>query len=107
MSPGGVADMGRRTGRVVTAIVSHLQTTLFPRVVSAKYSRRWWQCWTLQNLLVASPTAEAAFAPAIGAMGEIATLFLSYSKIQDLIRRMNHQSLTIPQLALAGAGAGA
>jgi ornithine carrier protein len=50
-------------------------------------------------------------APVVGAMGEIATLFLSYSEIQDLIRRMNHQSpdstLTIPQLAVAGAGAGA
>ncbi|KAM6492710.1 Mitochondrial carrier domain containing protein [Amanita muscaria] len=50
-------------------------------------------------------------APVVGAMGEIATLFLSYSEIQDLIRRVNHQSLdsklTIPQLALAGAGAGA
>ncbi|KAK2463810.1 hypothetical protein APHAL10511_004115 [Amanita phalloides] len=50
-------------------------------------------------------------APVVGAMGENATIFLSYSEIQDVIRRANHLSLdsklTIPQLALAGAGAGA
>ncbi|PFH46793.1 hypothetical protein AMATHDRAFT_153812 [Amanita thiersii Skay4041] len=50
-------------------------------------------------------------APVVGAMGENASLFLSYSEFQDLIRRLNHQSpdakLTIPQLALAGGGAGA
>lgn len=44
-------------------------------------------------------------------MGENASLFLFYSEIQDIIRRVNHQSLdfdlSIPQLALAGAGAGA
>ncbi|KAF8632870.1 hypothetical protein AX17_004718 [Amanita inopinata Kibby_2008] len=50
-------------------------------------------------------------APIVGAMGENASLFLSYSELQDLIRRINHQSLdaklSLPQLALAGGGAGA
>ncbi|KAF8628933.1 hypothetical protein AX15_003636 [Amanita polypyramis BW_CC] len=49
-------------------------------------------------------------APVVGAMGENAVLFLSYNKIQDLIRTIYHQNpdskLTIPQLSLAGAGAG-
>ena len=44
-------------------------------------------------------------------MGENACLFLFYSEIQDLIRRVKHQNvdskLSIQQLALAGAGAGA
>ena len=50
-------------------------------------------------------------APVVGAMGENACLFLFYSEIQDLIRRVKHQNvdskLSIQQLALAGAGAGA
>lgn len=44
-------------------------------------------------------------------MAEIATLFLSYSELQNLIRQVNtlplSQELSVPQLALAGAGAGA
>ncbi|EPQ53425.1 mitochondrial carrier [Gloeophyllum trabeum ATCC 11539] len=49
-------------------------------------------------------------APIVGAMVENASLFLSYSELQHLIRRFNHlpasQDLSVPQLALAGAGAG-
>ncbi|KAG1818388.1 mitochondrial carrier [Suillus variegatus] len=50
-------------------------------------------------------------APIVAAMLENASLFLSYSELQDVIRRINSQSLShdlsLPQLALAGAGAGA
>jgi ornithine carrier protein len=50
-------------------------------------------------------------APIVGAMVENASLFLSYSEIQNLIRFVNSQPLSqplsIPQLALAGGGAGA
>ena len=44
-------------------------------------------------------------------MAENASLFLSYSELQNVIRWTNAQPLSvplsIPQLALAGAGAGA
>jgi len=50
-------------------------------------------------------------APIVGAMAENASLFLTYGELQNLIKRVNHQPLTdpssLPQLALAGAGAGA
>ncbi|KAF9220753.1 mitochondrial carrier [Gyrodon lividus] len=50
-------------------------------------------------------------APIVGAMVENATLFLSYSQLQNTIRWINaqpsSQDPTLPQLALAGAGAGA
>lgn len=50
-------------------------------------------------------------APIVAAMLENASLFLSYSELQDVIRRINSQplshDLSLPQLALAGAGAGA
>jgi ornithine carrier protein len=49
-------------------------------------------------------------APVVGAMAENASLFLAYREFQDLIRRVNHQPLSqkpsLPQLALAAAGAG-
>ncbi|KZT22734.1 mitochondrial carrier [Neolentinus lepideus HHB14362 ss-1] len=49
-------------------------------------------------------------APIVGAMVENASLFLSYSELQHLIRRYNNlplsQDLSVAQLALAGAGAG-
>lgn len=52
-------------------------------------------------------------APIVGAMAENASLFLTYSELQALIRRFsthyNHvatTSLTLPQFALAGAGSG-
>ncbi|KAG2151191.1 mitochondrial carrier [Suillus bovinus] len=49
-------------------------------------------------------------APIVAAMLENASLFLSYSELQDVIRRINSQplshELSLPQLALAGAGAG-
>lgn len=50
-------------------------------------------------------------APIVAAMLENASLFMSYSELQDVIRRFNSQpmshDLSLPQLALAGAGAGA
>ncbi|KAJ6608598.1 mitochondrial carrier domain-containing protein [Mycena sp. CBHHK59/15] len=50
-------------------------------------------------------------APIVGAMAENASLFLSYRELQDLIKRANHQPIddpsSMPQIALAGAGAGA
>ncbi|KAF8886507.1 mitochondrial carrier domain-containing protein [Infundibulicybe gibba] len=50
-------------------------------------------------------------APIVGAMVENASLFLSYNEIQNFIRFVNHQSSSekpsLPQLALAAAGAGA
>lgn len=50
-------------------------------------------------------------APIVAAMLENASLFMSYSELQDVIRRINSQplshDLSLPQLALAGAGAGA
>ncbi|KIJ15327.1 hypothetical protein PAXINDRAFT_169133 [Paxillus involutus ATCC 200175] len=50
-------------------------------------------------------------APIVGAMVENATLFLSYTQLQNAIRWMNarppSQDPTLPELALAGAGAGA
>lgn len=50
-------------------------------------------------------------APIVAAMLENASLFMSYSELQNVIRRVNSQSLShdlsLPQLALAGAGAGA
>ncbi|KAH7924691.1 mitochondrial carrier [Leucogyrophana mollusca] len=49
-------------------------------------------------------------APIVGAMVENASLFLSYSELQNIIRWVNaqplSQDLSLPQLALAGAGAG-
>ncbi|KAG1719791.1 mitochondrial carrier [Suillus lakei] len=50
-------------------------------------------------------------APIVAAMLENASLFMSYSELQNVIRRINSQPLShdlpLPQLALAGAGAGA
>lgn len=50
-------------------------------------------------------------APIVAAMLENASLFMSYSELQNVIRRINSQplshELSLPQLALAGAGAGA
>lgn len=50
-------------------------------------------------------------APIVGAMVENASLFVSYSQLQHVIRWATGQSplqdLTLPQLAIAGAGAGA
>ncbi|KAJ7090293.1 mitochondrial carrier domain-containing protein [Mycena belliarum] len=50
-------------------------------------------------------------APIVGAMAENASLFLSYRELQDIIKRINHQSIdeasSMPQIALAAAGAGA
>ncbi|KAJ7136086.1 mitochondrial carrier domain-containing protein [Mycena epipterygia] len=50
-------------------------------------------------------------APIVGAMAENASLFLSYRELQDAIKLANHQSIeeasSMPQIALAGAGAGA
>ncbi|KAG1726387.1 mitochondrial carrier [Suillus lakei] len=50
-------------------------------------------------------------APIVAAMLENASLFMSYSELQNVIRRINSQplshDLSLPQLALAGAGAGA
>jgi ornithine carrier protein len=50
-------------------------------------------------------------APIVAAMLENASLFMSYSELQDVIRRISSQplsqDLSLPQLALAGAGAGA
>ncbi|KDQ60261.1 hypothetical protein JAAARDRAFT_174306 [Jaapia argillacea MUCL 33604] len=50
-------------------------------------------------------------APIVGAMAENASLFLSYRELQNLIRTFRHNStqvdLSLPELALAGAGAGA
>ncbi|KAH7910140.1 mitochondrial carrier [Hygrophoropsis aurantiaca] len=50
-------------------------------------------------------------APIVGAMAENASLFLSYSELQNVIRWVYaqplSQDLSLPQLALAGAGAGA
>jgi hypothetical protein len=49
-------------------------------------------------------------APIFGAMVENASLFLAYSELQSLIRRVTKQPLSekssLPQLALAAAGAG-
>ncbi|KAF7350510.1 hypothetical protein MVEN_01356600 [Mycena venus] len=50
-------------------------------------------------------------APIVGAMAENASLFLSYRELQDVIKMANHQqkdeASSMPQIALAGAGAGA
>ncbi|KIY48423.1 mitochondrial carrier [Fistulina hepatica ATCC 64428] len=50
-------------------------------------------------------------APVVGAMAENASLFLSYSEFQNLIRRSTHhpvsEKLPLSHLALAAAGAGA
>nr|GAT59633.1 predicted protein [Mycena chlorophos] len=50
-------------------------------------------------------------APIVGAMAENASLFLSYRELQELIKRVNRQSISepssMPQIALAAAGAGA
>ena len=50
-------------------------------------------------------------APVVGAMAENATIFLSYTQLQNAIRWTTaqplSQELSLPQLALAGAGAGA
>lgn len=50
-------------------------------------------------------------APIVAAMLENASLFMSYSELQNVIRRINSQplshDLSLPQLALAGGGAGA
>ncbi|KAF7295341.1 hypothetical protein MIND_01073500 [Mycena indigotica] len=50
-------------------------------------------------------------APIVAAMAENASLFLSYRELQELIKRVNRQSITepstMPQIALAAAGAGA
>jgi ornithine carrier protein len=50
-------------------------------------------------------------APIVAAMLENASLFMSYSEFQNVIRRINSQpsshELSLPQLALAGGGAGA
>ncbi|KAH9974022.1 mitochondrial carrier [Lactifluus volemus] len=49
-------------------------------------------------------------APIVGAMAENATLFLAYGELQSLIRVVGNvpatQALSLPQLALAAAGAG-
>jgi ornithine carrier protein len=56
-------------------------------------------------------TPQGLPAPIVGAMAENASLFLSYSELKDIIRWTNGQSsahdLSLPRLALAGAGAGA
>ncbi|KAF8480113.1 mitochondrial carrier [Russula ochroleuca] len=50
-------------------------------------------------------------APIVGAMAENATLFFAYNELQNLIRRLSSnpfaQTLSLPQLTLAAAGAGA
>ncbi|KAF7338695.1 hypothetical protein MVEN_01045300 [Mycena venus] len=50
-------------------------------------------------------------APIVAAMAENASLFLSYNELQDVIKRINHQhtaeASSMPQIALAAAGAGA
>lgn len=49
-------------------------------------------------------------APIVGAMAENATLFLAYGELQNVIRKVGNipvtQALSLPQLALAAAGAG-
>ncbi|KAG6883377.1 hypothetical protein C0993_006546 [Termitomyces sp. T159_Od127] len=49
-------------------------------------------------------------APIVGAMAENASLFLVYGELQNLIRKLTARPLsadpTLPQLALAAAGAG-
>lgn len=49
-------------------------------------------------------------APIVGAMAENASIFFSFNEFQELIRRSTNRSLsekaTLPQLALAAAGAG-
>jgi len=56
-------------------------------------------------------TFQGLPAPIVGAMAENATLFLSYSELQRLIRWTTSQPLSQPlslaQLALAGSGSGA
>ncbi|KAF9240468.1 mitochondrial carrier [Melanogaster broomeanus] len=63
--------------------------------------------WNLDE----TPLTQGLPAPIVGAMAENAFLFLSYSQLQDGIRWINEQplsqELTVSQLALAGAGAGA
>ncbi|KAI0313329.1 mitochondrial carrier domain-containing protein [Amylostereum chailletii] len=50
-------------------------------------------------------------APVVGAMAENATLFLAYGELQNAVRAVEGvplgQSLSLPQLAIAAAGAGA
>ncbi|KAK7023970.1 mitochondrial carrier domain-containing protein [Favolaschia claudopus] len=50
-------------------------------------------------------------APIVGAMAENASLFLSYRELQELLKRVNRQSIDEPssmsQVALSAAGAGA
>ena len=64
------------------------------------------------------PKAEAVLAhsqglpaPIVGAMAENATLFLAYSEIQSVVRDafgvLPSQTLSLPQLGIAAAGAGA
>lgn len=49
-------------------------------------------------------------APIVGAMAENASLFFAYGELQNLIRHFWNipvvQTLSLPQLALAAAGAG-
>ncbi|KAH9000806.1 mitochondrial carrier [Lactarius hatsudake] len=49
-------------------------------------------------------------APVVGAMAENATLFLAYGELQNVVRQAGNipvtQALSLPQLALAAAGAG-
>ena len=50
-------------------------------------------------------------APIVGAMAENASLFLSYNELQNLMRfstgKSLHESLSLGELAVAAAGAGA
>jgi ornithine carrier protein len=70
-------------------------------------------CWCPRPHAIADETllVQGLPAPIVGAMVENATLFLSYTQLQNAIRWMNarppSQDPTLPELALAGAGAGA
>jgi len=56
-------------------------------------------------------SAQGLPAPVVGAMAENASLFLCYNQLQSTIRLASNMSpgekLSLPQLAMAAAGAGA
>ena len=66
-------------------------------------------CSSMSDLLIA--TLQGLPAPIVGAMTENAALFLSYNELQNAIRfvtgRPLSQELSLGQLAVAAAGAGA
>jgi mitochondrial ornithine carrier protein len=72
---------------------------------------RWAGCLQLVRTQQLSVYYQGLPAPIVGAMAENASMFLAYNELQNAIRlstgKLLHQSLSLGELSIAAAGAGA